>query len=152
MSPISIRVTVPMNIAFVKYWGKADKANMLPLNDSVSANLNDLHATTEVTLIPNSEEPDSVEVNGDSFPCAQGTRYFKVFKEFRTMVGSRIQSPFSIRISSTTTFPVKAGLASSAAGFSALAYGLGKAVDLKDSEIARLARLGEHIFLYYFLY
>lgn len=47
-----------------------------------------------------------------------------------------------LQITSKTNFPVAAGLASSAAGFAAIAVALGKLFDLPQSDIIRLARQG----------
>ena len=43
---------------------------------------------------------------------------------------------------------MEAGLASSAAGFAALAYGLGKLFDFDKQTICRVARLGRHLHLF----
>ncbi|VDK54075.1 unnamed protein product, partial [Cylicostephanus goldi] len=45
-------------------------------------------------------------------------------------------------ISSSTNFPVAAGLASSAAGFAAIAIGIGRLFNLSITEVSTLARLG----------
>lgn len=44
---------------------------------------------------------------------------------------------------SETSFPTEAGLASSAAGFAAIAYGLGQLFKLSTSDMVRIARLGK---------
>uniref|UniRef100_A0A7E4VMY4 Diphosphomevalonate decarboxylase n=1 Tax=Panagrellus redivivus TaxID=6233 RepID=A0A7E4VMY4_PANRE len=138
---VTATVRVPMNIAFVKYWGKADERRMLPLNDSVSANLDDLYAESTIILTTDAEA-DGVIVNEVPMPVGEGTRFAKVFAEFRRMIAGTDHAQAKILVVSTTSFPVKAGLASSAAGFAAIAYGLGKVGELNDAQVARLARLG----------
>ena len=39
------------NIAFVKYWGDADLALHLPVNPSISMNLDSLHTVTTVIFL-----------------------------------------------------------------------------------------------------
>lgn len=50
---------------------------------------------------------------------------------------------WKIRVVSRTNFPVAAGLASSAAGFAAIACGIGRALNFSNAEVARLARIGD---------
>ena len=46
----SVKAKSPVNIAFVKYWGKLDEDLIIPINNSLSMTLNtdDLCSTTEV--------------------------------------------------------------------------------------------------------
>lgn len=51
-----------------------------------------------------------------------------------------------MQVISEANFPTSAGLASSAAGFAAIAYGLGKMFDLDDDFVVQLARFGISLF------
>lgn len=51
-------------------------------------------------------------------------------------------SVWLFQIVSETSFPIEAGLASSAAGFAAIAYGLGQIYHLDINDIIRAARMG----------
>lgn len=60
--------------------------------------------------------------------------FFSIYKYF-----------YNFQIISVTNFPVGAGLASSAAGFAAIAYAFGKLFNFSDKEIAYIARIGKKI-------
>ena len=47
----AIGVSCP-NIAFMKYWGNRDKVLRIPVNGSISMNLDGLYARTQVTFEP----------------------------------------------------------------------------------------------------
>ncbi|KAI1703865.1 diphosphomevalonate decarboxylase [Ditylenchus destructor] len=125
---------------------------ILPLNDSVSININALAATTTIIVGPHIEK-DSVMLNGKEVRPEGFARFCRVFQEIRRLtLRKRTHSgqlktwipkePWHIRVISETNFPIAAGLASSAAGFAAIAYGLGQLFQLQESEIVRLARIG----------
>ena len=60
----NVTVRVPINIALVKYWGKSDEAQMLPLNDSLSVTIDELCATTSVSIEQCTKTPvDRVTIN-----------------------------------------------------------------------------------------
>ncbi|GMR36513.1 hypothetical protein PMAYCL1PPCAC_06708, partial [Pristionchus mayeri] len=134
-----ITVVAHPNIALIKYWGKASEKEMIPLNDSISLTIECFHATT--TLIARrvnegEESGDTVSING--VDIGLNTRFHRVFKSVRDLLSDR----WSFSVSSSTNFPVAAGLASSAAGFAAIAFALGKTFDLPGEDIERLARYG----------
>ncbi|VDM92741.1 unnamed protein product [Onchocerca ochengi] len=119
-----VEIMAPINIALVKYWGKRNENLMLPLNDSISLSINDVYAKTIVRIGP-SIKKDSVSINGSDVCLSKHPGYLRCFS-----------------IVSETSFPIKAGLASSAAGFAAIAYGLGQIYQLSISDIVRVARMG----------
>ncbi|KAI1707429.1 diphosphomevalonate decarboxylase [Ditylenchus destructor] len=128
---------------------------ILPLNDSVSININALAATTTITVGPHIEN-DSVMLNGKEVRPQGFARFCRVFEEIRRLTEKKerkrthsgqpkteiSKEPWHIRVISETNFPIAAGLASSAAGFAAIAYGLGQLFQLEENEIVRLARIG----------
>ncbi|GMT14915.1 hypothetical protein PFISCL1PPCAC_6212 [Pristionchus fissidentatus] len=141
MDENEIRITVEAhpNIALIKYWGKKSETEMTPLNDSISLAIDIFHAKTTLTarrVEEGEESVDTVSINGREITL--NTRFNRVFKSVR----DRLDSSWSFSISSSTNFPVAAGLASSAAGFAAIAFALGKAFDLSQTDIERLARYG----------
>ncbi|KAH7699864.1 diphosphomevalonate decarboxylase [Aphelenchoides avenae] len=138
-----VQVHVPINIALIKYWGKKDEEQMLPLNDSISVTINELYAKTTIQLglFPD----DEVTINGKLQKI--GSRFQRVFETARSMLrrdkpeGS-VHGKLRFKVSSATNHPVAAGLASSASGFAAIAYALSRILDLPVQETVRLARLG----------
>uniref|UniRef100_A0A0R3RWP2 Diphosphomevalonate decarboxylase n=1 Tax=Elaeophora elaphi TaxID=1147741 RepID=A0A0R3RWP2_9BILA len=154
-----VTVVAPINIALVKYWGKRDEDLMLPLNDSISLSINDVFARTIVRVGP-SVKKDSVSINGSDVSFEKHPAFPRCFKEVRRLIRKRSnisenagklekQNYFSkklikcsYQIVSETSFPIQAGLASSAAGFAAIAYGLGQIYQLNISDIVRVARMG----------
>ncbi|EJD75700.1 hypothetical protein LOAG_17225 [Loa loa] len=148
-----VKVVAPINIALVKYWGKRNEDLMLPLNDSISLSINDLCAKTRIRIGP-SIKKDSVLINGSNICLSKYPGFLRCFKEVRRLIRKRSiisestgksekQKYFSkFEVVSETSFPIEAGLASSASGFAAIAYGLGQVYHLNINDVIRVARMG----------
>lgn len=127
------------NIALVKYWGKRDEKWMLPVTGSLSMTLDLFPTTTRVELVPDAAT-DVVRFNGGSAEDVTADRIRRFLEVVRALAG---RSAHAI-VESVNTVPTAAGLASSAAGFAALAvaaasvYGL----CLDGRALSRLARRG----------
>ena len=135
-SVVNERVSVftPSNIALAKYWGKRNEFLKLPVADSLSISLGSYGVTTDVELA----EHDSIEVNGKLEPNDSNfaKRLFSYLDLFR-----KPELKFKIRTS--LNIPIAAGLASSAAGFAALAKCLGGMFGITDlKQLSILARIG----------
>ncbi|EGT48442.1 hypothetical protein CAEBREN_16419 [Caenorhabditis brenneri] len=151
MEQNEVTVRVPMNIALVKYWGKRDEQLILPLNDSISLTVDKLTAETTVRMIEGVGK-NTVEINGKNVELSSNKRYQTVFdealrlqrkrKEISDSNGNSTSISHYFQVISTTNFPVAAGLASSAAGFAAIALGIQRLLNLDDSQANRLARIG----------
>ncbi|GKY94320.1 hypothetical protein MPSEU_000397800 [Mayamaea pseudoterrestris] len=144
-------VSAPTNIACIKYWGKHNVKLNTPLNDSVSITLHqdDLKAITTVAasksftrhcLWLNGVEVDvsnrvTACINGvQQLACDGAKGYTK--DEWKNM---------HFHVSSYNTFPTAAGLASSAAGYAALVYGLAQLMEASEqfpNQLSCIARQG----------
>lgn len=135
------RVTAeaPANIAFIKYWGKADAELRLPANSSISMDLSGARTTTSVEFDENLEA-DRFLLNGVEASGEETARVSKHLDLIRNL--SKI-GDFA-RVESKNNFPKSSGIASSASGFAALTLAATKAagLDLSEKELSILARLG----------
>lgn len=125
----------PANIAFIKYWGKADDALRLPLNSSISMNLSACITTTTVEF-SDSYSQDCVE----SLDKSESLRVCKHLDKIRARAASTLYA----KVATKNSFPKSAGVASSASGFAALTVAAAAALglDLSEKELSILARLG----------
>ena len=136
------------NIAFIKYWGNRDDALRLPLNSSLSMNLDGLETRTTVTF-DESLNADSLMLNGvlqDGAGLARVSSFLEVARGLAlqaNLLGSDGASLFA-RVESFNNFPAGAGIASSASAFAALAMAVNSALglNLPEAQLSRLARLG----------
>jgi diphosphomevalonate decarboxylase len=145
------------NLAFVKYWGKADAALNIPLNGSISMNLSG--ATTITSVAFDDALPiDQVLLQGSPFqsdqpqlplpfgePAAEAgagfsQRVVKHLDRLRAIAGVRTRA----RVTTANSFPAGAGIASSASGLAALTVAAAAALglDLGERELSILARRG----------
>jgi diphosphomevalonate decarboxylase len=126
------------NIALVKYWGKRDDRLNLPAAGSISVTLGALTTRTSVCFDP-ARERDEFLLNGVS-DAAQSRRLGAFLDLVRARAGERQHA----QVESVNDFPTAAGLASSAAGFAALALAASRALslDLDARELSLLARQG----------
>lgn len=138
----TVTCTAPVNIAVIKYWGKRDETLILPINDSISASLGteQLCAKTTVMISPDFKE-DCMWLNGEEVSL-NNPRLIHCIAEIK----KRAKLPnekchWKLHICSANNFPTAAGLASSAAGYSALVSALAKLYNV-EGDISSLARLG----------
>ena len=127
------------NIAFIKYWGNRDTALRIPLNNSISMNLD--HATTTTTVEFDSALNDDHIVIGDHpANAAQRARVIAHLDRVRTLA----QIETRARVQSRNNFPMGAGIASSASAFAALSLAATRAagLELPERELSILARQG----------
>ncbi|VDM65554.1 unnamed protein product [Strongylus vulgaris] len=143
-----VEVEVPINIALIKYWGKRDEDLILPVNSSLSLNIDALVARTRVRC--SRSVTDSVTINGVVVDLDKSKRFRRCFDFARDLLKKQIEHgdtklnlpTYGFEVSSSTNFPVAAGLASSAAGFAAIAIAIGQLFELSMTEVSTLARLG----------
>lgn len=138
----TVTCVAPVNIAVIKYWGKRDETLILPINDSISASLDtkQLCAKTTVMISPDFKE-DIMWLNGEevSFENPRLKHCLAEMKKRARLPAEKCN--WKLHICSVNNFPTAAGLASSAAGYSALITALAKLYNV-EGDISALARLG----------
>ncbi len=127
------------NIAFIKYWGNRNESLRLPVNSSISMNLNGLFTETSVTW-DTALQFDTLVLNGTA---DQGKALDRVAKHLQAL-RDRLGIVGYARVESSNNFPMGAGIASSAASFAALTVAAVGAARLALTEptLSALARLG----------
>jgi diphosphomevalonate decarboxylase len=127
------------NIAFIKYWGNADDSLRLPVNPSMSINLDGLHTETTVTW--------DDQLANDELVINQTTPELKAINRVSAhldYVRNRLGINAFARVRSANNFPMGAGIASSASSFAALTVAAVAAAGAKlsERELTTIARLG----------
>jgi diphosphomevalonate decarboxylase len=127
------------NIAFVKYWGRKDDALRLPLNSSISMNLDAATTITTVAFDP-ALAADQVMVEGADDDGKTARRVSEHLDRIRALAGVSTCA----RVASRNSFPMGAGIASSASAFAALTAAACAAagLDLDERALSILARQG----------
>src|ERR671931_175736 len=98
------------NIAFIKYWGNRDNTLRLPINGSLSMNLDGLYTRTTVSFQP-SLPYDELIINGHEIRGAGLERISNILDLIRGMANIHEYA----EVISENNFPSGAGIASSAA-------------------------------------
>ena len=127
------------NIAFIKYWGNFDARLRMPLNDSLSMNLDALVTETTVEF-DDALESDEIVIGGE--PAEEKTKTRVVEHLNRIRAEAKIEA--CARVHSRNNFPSATGLASSASACGALTLAGTRAAGLELSEraLSILARQG----------
>ena len=139
MNATSATAQASPNIAFIKYWGNHDNTLRIPMNGSISMNLNGLFTRTTVSFQP-SLPYDELIINGHEIAGAGRDRVSYILDIVRGMAKINERA----EVMTENNFPSGAGIASSASAFAALALAGSKAAGLDHSEreLSRLARRG----------
>jgi len=142
-----ISVQSPANIAFIKYWGRANHETYIPRNNSISMTMSGCVTTTTVEVGDFEEDDIQVKFYGKEYVALQkdsikAKNIFSQVNRIRDLAGSTKK----VRIMAENNFPADAGIASSASSFSALTAALLLAFDLKEKfddkkEFSRQVRL-----------
>lgn len=127
------------NIALIKYWGNRDSQLRLPANSSLSMTLGGLRTHTQVTFSPGLES-DTLLINDREASPAAHERISRHLDLFRAL--SSVDDYAAVE--SHNSFPLGAGIASSASAFAALTVAVCEALNLPSDgpTLSRLARRG----------
>ena len=139
MNATSATAQAHPNIAFIKYWGNRDNTLRLPMNGSISMNLDGLTTRTTVSFQP-SLSFDQLIINGHEVMGQGLDRVSYILDIVRGMANITERA----EVMTENNFPSGAGIASSASAFAALALAGSKAagLNLSEPELSRLARRG----------
>lgn len=127
------------NIAFIKYWGNQDDSLRLPVNPSLSMNLESLQTVTSV-IFDETLTADTLTINGRPVMGPALERVVSQLNFVRAAAGR----PWPAHVESQSNFPAGSGIASSASAFAALSLAAAAAAGLMLDEagLSRLARRG----------
>jgi diphosphomevalonate decarboxylase len=130
--------TANANIALVKYWGKRSSDPILPNNGSISMTCEGMTTTTTVEFSDKYKE-HTVIINDEEFKKDEKDIHGHIDRICK-LAGIKQHA----KVISESNFPVAAGLASSASGFSALTVAACEAAGLKLSpkELSIITRQG----------
>lgn len=139
----TISVSSPSNIALIKYWGMSDESRTLPNNVSLSMTLS--RCVSNCTLAPLKRgEPDEIlwQTTDRLLVPAEASMRMGIERHL-AQLRHHLDDRRPLRVATGNNFPTGAGIASSAAGFSALAVAFaihcGQALD--DPMLSQLAQL-----------
>jgi diphosphomevalonate decarboxylase len=141
--PLSVTAKAGTNIALVKYWGKRDVTLNLPAAGSLSLTLANFGSETTVRFAPDaeaSEGGDRIVFDGEPAP----RRFAERVCRFLDLIRREARVGLPAEVITRNSVPTAAGLASSAAGFAALALAASRAAGMRLSppELSVLARQG----------
>jgi diphosphomevalonate decarboxylase len=126
-------VKSPANIAFVKYWGRTNDKLILPMNDSISMNMDNCFTITTVEFGDFPKDIVKIKFFNQNYQDVQGSQLDRVLLQV-----DRFKKQYKIKqkvkIYSQNNFPSDAGIASSASAFSALTKALYSALEKKISQ------------------
>ena len=127
------------NIALIKYWGKANEEEIIPMNNSLSVALDRFYTETRVTF-SEAYDRDVLILNGEEVSDKESAK----IRRFMDIVREKGQTSDYALIESENFVPTAAGLASSASAYAALAAACDEALHLQLSpkDLSRLARRG----------
>src|SRR5512139_3487209 len=139
MNTHTVTAQASPNIAFIKYWGNRDNALRIPMNGSISMNLDGLFTQTTVSFQP-SLPYDELVINGHEVAGPGRDRVSYILDIIRSLAKIKDRA----EVMTSNNFPSGAGIASSASAFAALALAGSKAagLNLSEPELSRLARRG----------
>ncbi len=127
------------NIAFIKYWGNTDDQLRLPVNSSLSMNLDGIYTETSVRW-DEALASDELTLNNEQASGASLNRVVAHLDSIRQRANIQTYA----QVLSSNNFPTGAGIASSASAFAALTLAATQAagLDLNKHELSTLARIG----------
>ncbi len=127
------------NIALIKYWGNKNKILRIPVNGSISFNLENLFTKTQVSFDPELTS-DILVINGHNTIGSGLDRVVSFLNIVRKLAGKQIFA----QVKSENNFPIGTGIASSASAFAALSLAASNAIglNLSEKELSCLARRG----------
>ena len=127
------------NMALIKYWGKADEGQFLPMNSSISMTLDALDTKTTVEFSKDFPK-DAVQINGKYADERTEGRITKQLDLIRKVGKTNLRA----KVSAEFNFPIAAGLASSASASASLTLAACSALglNLDKKQLSILARQG----------
>lgn len=131
-------VKAPANIAFIKYWGKADPKTRVPANNSISMCLSNLYSLCTVEFSPKYHQDEFVFLDEKVVLDEEKTRVLEVLDRVRKLAGTQVKA----KVVSKNNFPKATGIASSASGLSSVTMAaLGSLeIYLNEKELSKMAR------------
>jgi len=112
-------ISVPANIAFIKYWGATDLERAIPCNASISMTLRECVSHTTVRLLGPGVQDEVWHATDAGLTAADGAfrdRALAHLERLRGWAGT----DRGLAVATRNSFPAAAGIASSASGFAAL--------------------------------
>ncbi len=139
MKNLSSTAIAHPNIALIKYWGNKNQILRIPVNGSISFNLDSLFTKTQIRF-DSDFSSDTLFINGHETTGSGLERVVSFLNIVRKLAGKRLNA----KIESENNFPVGTGIASSASAFAALSLAASNALgmDLSEKELSCLARRG----------
>lgn len=130
------------NIALVKYWGKRDEQLILPQNSNIGLTTDCLSVKTTLEF-DGKYKKDILILDGKEFKSGS-EEYDRYFRAFLDKLRNLAKTKLRAKAVSQSGFPKAAGLASSSAGFAAMAAAANDALnlDLNAQGLSILARQG----------
>lgn len=129
----------PANIAFIKYWAKADSKERIPKNDSISMCLSEMVSVCTVEFDPQRKSDDITFSGEDVVTEKELKRIVSCLDRVRT--ATRVNE--YAKVVTKNNFPKATGIASSASGFAALTLASVAAAgaDMSEKELSILSRM-----------